>query len=121
MSHPNIQTIGFFQFDNLIKGRVGFVFINLGVDTSPIYSHLYKMHLDANLLQLPEGDLATASTATLLMALNNHSKDSPIVVLSPDGARSLELVLALQSNGFLNVFDIKGGWNQILAEHARNI
>jgi rhodanese-related sulfurtransferase len=111
-----IQSIGFFQFDNLIKARIGFVFINLGVDTSAVYPHIYKMHLEANLLTLPEGDLTTLSTENLVTALKNHAKDSAIIVLCQDGVKSSEVATALESDGFLNVFDIKGGWTQILAD-----
>jgi rhodanese-related sulfurtransferase len=118
--NPNVLSIGFFQLDNLIKGRVGFVFINLGVDTSAVYPHVYKMHLEANLLQLPEGDLATATTATVVAALKNHAKDSAIIVLSPDGVKSLEVATILENEGYMNVFDVKGGWKQVLAEKARS-
>lgn len=110
-------SIGFFQFDNLVKARIGFVFINLGVDTSALYKHMEKSHLENTVLQLAEGELATASTATIIAALSSHAKDSAIIVLSPDGVKSLEVATALESNGFVNVFEVKGGWKRILEDH----
>ncbi|MGZ3742251.1 MAG: rhodanese-like domain-containing protein [Pseudobdellovibrionaceae bacterium] len=112
------QSIGFFQFDNLIKARIGFIFINLNVDTSALYSSIYQRHLENNLLQLPEGDLATASTTQIVDALKDYAKDSAIIVLSPDGAKSLEVATALENKGFLNVFDVRGGWKQVLADQG---
>ncbi|HEY8269696.1 MAG TPA: rhodanese-like domain-containing protein [Pseudobdellovibrionaceae bacterium] len=110
------QSIGFFQFDNLVKSRIGFIFINLGVDTSALYHHMEKSHLENTLLRLPEGELANVSTATIVAALANQAKDSAVIVLSPDGVTSLEVATALEKAGFLNVFDVKGGWKQILAD-----
>lgn len=112
------QSIGFFQFNNLIHARIGFVFINLGVDTSSIFTHMAKSHLENTLLQLPEGELATATTATILAALKDHAKDSAIIVLSPDGIKSLQVATVLEEQGFFNVFDVKGGWKQALLERG---
>jgi rhodanese-related sulfurtransferase len=112
------QSIGFFQFDNLVRGRVGFVFINLGVDTNPVYPHIFKMHLEQKLLQLPQGELATAGDEQILSAMSEQPKESAVIVLDQTGARSEKLASALESAGFINVFYVKGGWEQFLKDRA---
>lgn len=112
------QSIGFFQFDNLVRGRVGFVFVNLGIDTNPIYPHVFKMHLEQKLLQLPEGDLATATDEQILAAVNEHPKESAVIVLDQNGVRSEKIASALEALGFINVFYVKGGWEQFLKDRV---
>ncbi len=112
------QSIGFFQFDNLVRGRVGFVFVNLGVDTSAVYPHIFKMHLDQKLLQLPEGDLTTASDEQILAALNSHPKESAVIVLDQNGVRAEKIASSLDAAGFLNAFYIHGGWQQFMKDRG---
>lgn len=112
------QSIGFFQFDNLVRGRVGFVFINLGIDTNAVYPHVFKMHLEQKLLQLPEGDLATASDEQILAAMVEQPKESAVILLDQQGARSEKIANALEATGFINVFYVKGGWDQFLKDRA---
>jgi rhodanese-related sulfurtransferase len=112
------QSIGSFQFDNLVRGRVGFVFINFGIDTTAVYQHVFKMHLEQRLLQLPEGDLTGASDEQILSAMNQHAKETAIIVLDQSGVRSETLAHALEAAGFINVFYLKGGWDQFLKDRA---
>lgn len=112
------QSIGYFQFDNLVQGRVGFVFLNFGVNTHDVYPHIFKMHLENRLLQLPDTDLKSASTEQILLALAHHPKETAIIVLCQDGQRSSEVATALENAGYINTFFIKGGWNQAMIERA---
>lgn len=112
------QSIGFFQFDNLVRGRVGFVFVNLGIDTAAVYPHIFKMHLDHMMLQLPEGTLATASDEQILSALQQQPKESAVIVLDQNGARAEKIAGQLDALGFLNAFYLKGGWEQLLKDRA---
>lgn len=112
------QSIGYFQFDNLVQGRVGFVFLNFGVHTHDVYPHIFKMHLESRQLQIPEGDLRTASTEQILLALSHHPKETAIIVLCQDGKRSAEVATALEEAGYINTFFIKGGWDQAMMERA---
>ncbi|WP_413289927.1 rhodanese-like domain-containing protein [Bdellovibrio sp. HCB337] len=112
------QSIGYFQFDNLVKGRVGFVFLNFGVETHSVYPHIFKMHLESRQLQLPEGDLKTASMQDILLAMSHHPKETAVIVLCQNGAKSAEVAQALEEAGFINTYFIKGGWDQVLEERA---
>lgn len=110
------QSIGYFQFDNLVRGRVGFVFINLGVDTSAIYPHVFKMHLESRVLQLPTGSLETASNEQILEAMKAQPKESAVIVLDQNGTRAETIANALEADGYVNVFFLKGGWDQFLKD-----
>ena len=112
------QSIGYFQFDNLVKGRIGFVFLNFGVMTHDVYPHVFKMHLESRELQLPHGEIKTASTPDILAAMSHHSKETAVIVLCQDGKKSAEIATALEEAGYLNTFFIKGGWDQVLIERA---
>lgn len=114
------QSIGFFQFDNLVRGRVGFVFINFGVDTHAVYPHIFKMHLENRLLQLPEGNLASATQEQVEAALANHPKESAVVILDQTGERAEALAKALEAAGYMNAFYVKGGWDQLMKERERS-
>lgn len=112
------QSIGFFQFDNLVRGRVGFVFVNFGIDTNAVYPHVYKMHLEQKLLQLPEGDLTTATDDQIISALSQHPKETAVIVLDQNGTHAEKLAEMLESAGFHNAFYVKGGWDQCLIERG---
>ncbi|MBS1969900.1 MAG: rhodanese-like domain-containing protein [Bdellovibrionales bacterium] len=112
------QSIGFFQFDNLVRGRVGFIFVNLGIDTNAVYPHVFKMHLEQKLLQLPEGDLSTATDEQILSVMSQQPKESAVIVLDQQGVRSEKLANALEAAGFINTFYVKGGWDQFLKDRT---
>jgi len=112
------QSIGYFQFDNLVKGRVGFVFLNFGVETHDVYPHIFKMHLESRALQLPLGDIKTASIEDILLAMAHYPKETAVIVLCQDGKKSAEIATALEEAGFMNTFFIKGGWDQVMIERA---
>jgi len=112
------QSIGFFQFDNLVKGRVPFLFINLGVDTSAVYPHVFKMHLERLQIMLTQGDPASVSIETVVSKIRNQNTptESAIVILCADGVKSVKIAQTLESFGYNNVFYVQGGWKQILEE-----
>lgn len=112
------QSIGYFQFDNLVRGRVGFVFVNFGVNTSALYPHIFKMHLESRQLQLPEGELADASAEQILAALALHPKESAVILLCQSGTKSAEIAEALESAGYINAFFVEGGWEQVLKDRG---
>ncbi|RYZ75967.1 MAG: hypothetical protein EOP06_31765, partial [Proteobacteria bacterium] len=77
------QTIGYFQFDNLVKGRVPFLFINLDVDTTKVYPHVYKMHLERMQLEAEPGELATADPKTIvekILAMGGTKSDAVVLL-----------------------------------------
>jgi rhodanese-related sulfurtransferase len=108
------QSIGYFQFDNLVKGRVPFLFVNLGVDTSALYPHVYKMHLERMQMPITEGDVFTQ------ILERNPAKSDAIIVLCEDGQKSAPIAEALEKAEFVNVFLVEGGWKKLLADRAQS-
>ena len=106
------QSIGHFQFDNLVKGRVPFLFVNLGIDTSELYPHVYKMHLERSLFQVAEGNVATMAPPDIIKNIQaqNRATSEAIVILCEDGDKSCRLGEALESAGYINVVVVEGGW-----------
>jgi rhodanese-related sulfurtransferase len=110
-----IQTIGAFQFDNLVKGRVPFLFVNLGVDTSSIFPHVYKMHLERMQMQVAHGELKSLSPEDIVAHILSQGKplSEAIIVLCEDGSQSAAIGAALEAAHFINVFVIEGGWKAV--------
>lgn len=112
------QFIGSFQFDNLVKGRVPFLFVNLGIDTSEIYPHVYKMHLERMILSNPQGSLIELSVEKIIPLVQSHDTplEGAIIILCEDGTKSIQIADALEQVHYKNVFVVAGGWKQILAD-----
>ena len=110
------QSIGYFQFDNLVKGRIPFMFLNLGVNTSVLYPHIYKMHLDRALFQVADGDLATMSVEDVVANIQSQNRppSEAIIILCDDGKKSLLIGEALEKAGYINVFVVEGGWQKVM-------
>jgi rhodanese-related sulfurtransferase len=114
------QEIGFFQFDNLVKGRIPFRFVNLGIDTDAVYPHIYKSHLERLQLQVPEGRLQDMPPHDVVAQLQSQgvAAGDAIILLCEDGEKSEAIAEALDRAGFLNVFLVRGGWEKLLEERA---
>lgn len=105
------NSIGFFQFDNLIQTRTPFLLVILdGIDLSGWYKSVTKMHLDnISLASTPEGALEDVKGKNLpphfaVVVLDNNEKSAPQVVAS------------LENAGFINSFYVKGGLEGLLKE-----
>lgn len=106
-----LNEITFFQFDNLIRNRIPFIILNLGVDLKNFYHvPLYQNHLESITL--------TASPETAVSELQNRKLQSheAVLVLCADGKTSSRVVDTLEANGFTNVFFAKSGFVQLKAE-----
>ncbi len=116
------QSIGFFQFDNLVKGRVPFLFVNLNIDTNALYPHIYKMHLDRMLLTIPDQDLAAMEAAKIVSFIQDqkHPSHQAIVLLCENGEKSELIAHTLEGAGYVNVFVVAGGWLQLLEEQQNS-
>ncbi|MFS4458535.1 rhodanese-like domain-containing protein [Bdellovibrio sp. HCB2-146] len=100
----DLNQLGFFQFDNLVQGRVPFILINMGADLSHIYKgfvaqHLQNVTIDCN-------SSSEAVSKVLEKKLPNHYA---VVVIDHDGSRSGPVVTALEKAGCINVYYVKGG------------
>ncbi|MFN8789850.1 MAG: rhodanese-like domain-containing protein [Bdellovibrionales bacterium] len=109
-----LNELGFFQFDNLIRNQIPFVLLNLGADLKGLYklSH-HQNHL--------EKLTCNVSTSDALETLKNrkHSLHEAIVVICQSGKDSGPLVDELEAAGYLNVFMVKGGLDQLRADASR--
>lgn len=106
-----LNEITFFQFDNLIRNRIPFLILNLGVDLKNFYSlPLYQGHLESQTL--------STSLETVIADLKNRKAlaDDALLVLCADGRVSGQVVDQLEANGYTNVFFAKNGFVQLKAD-----
>ncbi len=110
----NLNSIGFFQFDNLIKNRIPFVLINLTDKPVQIYTQsLYQQHLT-------KVEILTTSLQVLPdLNLRQHPKHEALLVLCSDGSTSPTIAKELEQMGYLNVFYVEGGLRTLKADALR--
>ena len=105
------NSVGYFQFDNLIQTRTPFVLVILDqVDLSGWYNSVTKMHLDNISLQCQVENVLESVQA------KNLPPHFAVVVLDKDEKSSPRVVSQLESAGFINSFFVKGGLDGLLKE-----
>lgn len=110
----------FFQFDNLIRGRVPFHLVNAGAD----FDTLYPMNkFPVERLQVRNREIPLAADVTPDAALaelqNRQVKSSePIVIVTPSGSLGQRLAEKFGASGFTNVYFVKGGMEAMIAQAA---
>ncbi len=106
----DIAQLGFFQLDNLIRGRVQFILLNLGVDIGTWYNSIEAQHI-AN---------CTVNCTKQNFLQQIQAKNIPlhfaIVILDQDGSEAMQIAKALEASGFINAHYIKGGLNGLVKE-----
>jgi rhodanese-related sulfurtransferase len=105
-----LNEIGAFQFDNLVNNRIPFLLVNLGADLTG----LYMSHLQAHLER--QAFTTTPSNVLTDLAAKKIPKEFAIIVLCQDGDTSAKTVDALESAGYTNVFFLKNGFKNFLAD-----
>lgn len=106
-----LNEITFFQFDNLIRNRIPFVILNLGVDIKNFYSSsLYQGHLEGITIN------ATPEDAVAQLQNRKAQNHDAILILCPDGRVSAQLVDTLEAQGYTNVFFAKNGYDSLKAD-----
>lgn len=106
----DIAQIGFFQFDNLVRGRIPFLLVNFGVDLSVWYKSVEAMHLANVMIQATEDNYLEQVKA------KNLPPHFAIVVLDQDGSKAKRIADALEAAGFMNAHYVRGGFNGIEKE-----
>ncbi|WP_413559710.1 rhodanese-like domain-containing protein [Bdellovibrio sp. HCB209] len=106
----DISQLGYFQFNNLIKGRIPMVLVNLGVDLKSFYGHVEALHI--NNCQV------TGSTEEIVNQVQSKKLPShyPIVLIDINGTSYAPVVQALEAQGFNNVYTVKGGLSELEKE-----
>ena len=106
-----LNEIGFFQFDNLIRNRIPFIILNLGVDIKNFYKlPLYQNHL--------EGVAVNTTRGEALTELQNRKipQHEAVLVLCSTGTESAQVVDELEKAGYSNVFFVKNGYDSLKAD-----
>lgn len=106
-----LNEISYFQFDNLIRNRIPFLILNLGVDLKGFYKiPLYQNHLESQSIN------TTAESALSELQKLNLPLHNAILVLCPDGVVSGKTVDSLEKQGYTNVFLAKNGFETLKAD-----
>ncbi len=105
-----INKIGFYQFDNLVQGRIPFMFLNLSTDVSSWYNSIYKLHIETYQVCLKEADIEQE------LKTRQIPLDFAILVLCDDGQKSEKIAQNLHKKGYTNVYMINGGYQQMMTE-----
>lgn len=109
-----LNRIGFFQFDNLVKNRIPFLFLNMtNDDVSANYTSIYKMHMENN------QKMVQADSVSKELNTPGVSKDTAIVLMCADGSNSPAIAANLEKNGYTNVYVIDGGYQQLMTERSQ--
>lgn len=106
--------LGLFQFENLLRQRVGFYIFTM-VDLSVLgYKSMEKMHLEAITTPVP----VDLNIEQLLQLMTDKKLDTtaPILLICNDGEKSRALASALDEKNYLNVFWALDGLNGLLRE-----
>lgn len=106
----NFNSIGHFQFENLIQSRVPMLLFLLdGVEVKSWYNSYINMHLDiiTNRCQ--------ASEIPSIIAEKKVPKDYAIVVLDKNGEEAEKVVVSLEKD-HTNIYYVKGGLLSLEAE-----
>lgn len=90
--------IDFFQFDNLVKNKVPFLFLNSAESLTSRYDSLYQTHLqNYEVLCQPEAYTQEIEQKKL-------PKEFPIVMRCSDDHVSIKAATDLSEKGFINVY-----------------
>lgn len=105
-----LNRISFYQFDNLVRNRIPFMFINMNSDVSTWYDSIYKLHIQTNqvLTSLPE--------IPSVLDSKKIPKDFAILLLCQNGRESEKAATDLQKKGYTNVYLIDGGAQQMMTD-----
>lgn len=110
------NSIGYFQFDNLLRNRVPLLLILLEqVELKSWYDSLVQMHIQNCAVQCDPQEVLPLIQSKKLPA------HFGIVVLDSDGQKSPAVIKDLEQAGFTNAFYVKNGFVGITAEKAEVI
>jgi rhodanese-related sulfurtransferase len=108
-----LNKISFYQFDNLIKNRIPFMFVNFGADVSIWYESIYKIHIERHQV------LTTLDQAENLLAERKIPHDFAILLLCQNGKQSENFAGYLQRNSYTNVYLVDGGIQQMMTDKEK--
>lgn len=108
------NSIGYFQFDNLLQNRVPFLLVTLDeVDFKPLYNSLIQLHIQNISLACTPGNALESVQAKKL------PPHFAIIVLDKDEKKSPQVAKELEKTGCTNVYYVKNGFNGLLTERQQ--
>lgn len=108
-----INKIGFFQLENLVHNRVPFLLLNLGPSLVPLYTSIYKLHIENHEI------LADESQAIKVLEDMKIPLDAALVLICEDGQKSSRILVQLEKKAYTNVFLMDGGYQQLMTERSK--
>jgi rhodanese-related sulfurtransferase len=116
----DFDSIGFFQLDNLIRGRVPFFIFSIGVDLTQIFNGpMEKIHLRQfgfNFNEETTNPLELSDLIFSKISENQIAKDAPLLFVCSRGDKSRKLRDQAIIKGFKNGFYIQGGFDQLMID-----
>lgn len=102
-----VNSIGFFQFDNLITNRVPFGLINLVPEAEQKFSEWYSGVFWGHL----QNYLINSTTENFLADIESKklAPHTAFVILDADGKSANQIAQSLEEKGHMNVFIVRGG------------
>lgn len=107
MSSSSPLSLGFFQFDNLVRNKIPFLLLTAKIDLDPYFGVLERLHLKNYSVLLEEFSVPEAVSA---LSEKQAGKEHPLVILCEDGKKSELLARSLASQNYLNVYFFSGGF-----------
>ncbi len=108
--------IEFFQFDNIIRARVPFFIVNLGVDFDSIYPMgkfpMERIHIRNR--EMPFSPTLPMNQITSSIQTERVDLQDPLVVICQDGSVSSSLAQKLMELGYKNTYFVRGGLDNLL-------
>lgn len=111
--NSELQSIGSFQLENLIKARVPFLFVRENFDIESAFGIVERIHIRNFSILLERLEMSQLEPHLLE---RKTRKEDPIVIMDKNGESAKSLALVLGSQGFINVFFVEGGWNSLRSD-----
>ena len=107
----SVQEISFFQLDNLVRNRIPFVLLSLGVDISGFYDEVvYQNHLISQTIS------TTRESILKDLSSKNVLSESAVILVCPRGDLSIRLKATLEQQGYRNVYLVRNGFAGLLKD-----
>lgn len=106
-----LNSIGYFQFENLLQGRIPLVLVLLDdIDLKPWYNSMVQMYLENVTIKC---SVENALESVRAKKLPPHFA---VIILDNDGKRSQKVAQDIEAAGFINTYYVKDGFQGLQAE-----
>lgn len=104
-----LQSLGFYQLDNLAKSQAKYLMVVIADDATKVPSH--------SLLRVDVLTDALSASAKIQQMVELHQLPLwwPYILISEDGVSDAAVATGLAALGLINVYSYRGGWKSLLA------